>query len=314
MSDLTLNAETRTQFGKGAARKIRRDHKIPAVMYGHGAKPIHITLPGHDAMMALKHANALLTITLGDEEHMALAKDVQRDPIKPVIEHVDLVIVRKGEKVTVDVPVHIEGEAAPETVVTTDSNTLQLEVEATNIPESLTVSVEGLEAGTQILAGAVELPAGATLVTDGRGLKVAGRDGGFFLGPSLFDRVSPAMSIYKDEIFGPVLGTTRVATYDDAIKLINSNPYANGVAIFTNDGGAARKFQHEVEVGMVGINVPIPVPMAYYSFGGWKASLFGDHHIYGRDGVRFYTRTKAITSRWPDPRHRGVNLGFPQNN
>ena len=167
-----LVAEERTQFGKGAARKIRRDHKIPAVMYGHGAKPIHITLPGHDAMMALKHANALLTITLGDEEHMALAKDVQRDPIKPVIEHVDLVIVRKGEKVTVDVPVHIEGEAAPETVVTTDSNTLQLEVEATNIPESLTVSVEGLEAGTQILAGAVELPKGVTLVTDAETLVV----------------------------------------------------------------------------------------------------------------------------------------------
>ena len=118
------------------------------------------------------------------------------------------------------------------------------------------------------------------------------------------------MTIYKDEIFGPVLGVTRVATYDEAIKLVNANPYANGVAIFTNDGGAARKFQHEVEVGMVGINVPIPVPMAYYSFGGWKASLFGDHHIYGRDGVHFYTRTKAVTSRWPDPRHRGVDLGF----
>ncbi len=154
---------------------------------------------------------------------------------------------------------------------------------------------------------------GATLVSDGRTLKVAGRENGFFLGPCLFDNVKPEMSIYKDEIFGPVLGTTRVATYDEAIKLINANPYANGVAIFTNDGGAARKFQHEVEVGMVGINVPIPVPMAYYSFGGWKASLFGDHHIYGRDGVHFYTRTKAITSRWPDPRHRGVDLGFPTN-
>jgi malonate-semialdehyde dehydrogenase (acetylating)/methylmalonate-semialdehyde dehydrogenase len=155
---------------------------------------------------------------------------------------------------------------------------------------------------------------GATLVSDGRTLKVAGRGGnGFFLGPSLFDNVKPSMAIYKDEIFGPVLGVTRVATYDDAIKMVNSNPYANGVALFTNDGGAARKFQHEVEVGMVGINVPIPVPMAYYSFGGWKASLFGDHHIYGRDGVHFYTRTKAVTVRWPDPRHRGVNLGFPQN-
>ena len=167
-----LAAEARTQFGKGAARKIRRDHKIPAVMYGHGSAPVHITLPGHDTMMALKQANALLTITLGDEEHLALAKDVQRDPIKPVIEHVDLVIVKKGEKVTVDVAVHLEGEAGPETVVTTDHNTLQLEVEATNIPESLTVSIEGLEAGTQILAGAVDLPAGATLVTDPEALVV----------------------------------------------------------------------------------------------------------------------------------------------
>jgi malonate-semialdehyde dehydrogenase (acetylating)/methylmalonate-semialdehyde dehydrogenase len=154
---------------------------------------------------------------------------------------------------------------------------------------------------------------GATLVSDGRALAVAGRPGGFFLGPCLFDNVKPSMSVYTDEIFGPVLGMTRVATYDEAIALVNKNPYANGVAIFTNDGGAARKFQHEVEVGMVGINVPIPVPMAYYSFGGWKASLFGDLHIYGRDGVQFYTRAKAITSRWPDPRHRGVDLGFPQN-
>ena len=157
---------------------------------------------------------------------------------------------------------------------------------------------------------------GAKLVADGRGLAVANRPAGFFLGPCLFDHVTPAMTIYKDEIFGPVLSMTRAATYDEAIALVNKNPYANGVAIFTNDGGAARKFQHEVEVGMIGINVPIPVPMAYYSFGGWKASLFGDHHIYGRDGVHFYTRTKAVTSRWPDPgvrSGRGVDLGFPQN-
>jgi malonate-semialdehyde dehydrogenase (acetylating)/methylmalonate-semialdehyde dehydrogenase len=121
------------------------------------------------------------------------------------------------------------------------------------------------------------------------------------------------MSIYRDEIFGPVLSVVRAASYEEAIELVNANPYANGVAIFTNDGGAARRFQNEVQVGMVGINVPIPVPMAYYSFGGWKASLFGDLHIYGRDGVQFYTRTKAVTSRWPDPHHRGVDLGFPQN-
>jgi malonate-semialdehyde dehydrogenase (acetylating)/methylmalonate-semialdehyde dehydrogenase len=154
---------------------------------------------------------------------------------------------------------------------------------------------------------------GAKLLVDGRGLKVAGHEAGFFLGPCLFDRVTPEMSIYQDEIFGPVLGITRVGSYAEAIQLVNTNMYANGVALFTNDGGAARKFQHEVEVGMVGINVPIPVPMSYYSFGGWKASLFGDLHMYGMDGVRFYTRTKVVTSRWPDPRHRGVNLGFPQN-
>jgi malonate-semialdehyde dehydrogenase (acetylating) / methylmalonate-semialdehyde dehydrogenase len=185
---------------------------------------------------------------------------------------------------------------------------------------------DGLEASSEMgplinkahrdkVAGYVDagVKEGATLVADGRSLQVAGREKGFFLGPCLFDNVAPSMSIYKDEIFGPVLSMTRVATYDDAIALVNGNPYANGVAIFTNDGGAARKFQHEVEVGMVGINVPIPVPMAYYSFGGWKASLFGDHHIYGRDGVHFYTRTKAVTSRWPDPRFRGVDLGFPRN-
>jgi len=121
------------------------------------------------------------------------------------------------------------------------------------------------------------------------------------------------MSIYQEEIFGPVLSITRVPTYDAAVQLIHANPYANGVAIFTNDGGAARKFQHEIEVGMVGVNVPIPVPMAYYSFGGWKASLFGDLHVHGREGVSFYTRGKVVTSRWPDPRFRGVDLGFPQN-
>ena len=154
---------------------------------------------------------------------------------------------------------------------------------------------------------------GAQLLADGRGLKVNDHADGFFLGPCLFDHVKPSMSIYQDEIFGPVLGVTRVDTYDQAIEMVNSNPYANGVALFTNDGGAARKFQHEVEVGMVGINVPIPVPMSYYSFGGWKASLFGDLHMYGTDGVRFYTRNKVVTARWPDPRHRGVDLGFPTN-
>ncbi len=153
---------------------------------------------------------------------------------------------------------------------------------------------------------------GAELVADGRTVRVEGHEDGFFIGPCLFDRVQPGMTIYRDEIFGPVLGVLRVETYDEALKLVNDNPYANGVAIFTNDGGAARRFQHEVQVGMVGINVPIPVPMAYYSFGGWKQSLFGDTHVHGREGIHFYTRGKVITSRWPDPQHRGVNLGFPQ--
>jgi malonate-semialdehyde dehydrogenase (acetylating)/methylmalonate-semialdehyde dehydrogenase len=154
--------------------------------------------------------------------------------------------------------------------------------------------------------------AGAELLEDGRELRVPGHERGFFLGPCLFDRVTPAMSIYTDEIFGPVLSVVRAQTYDEALRLVNESAFANGVAIFTNDGGAARRFQTEVQAGMVGVNVPIPVPMAYYSFGGWKSSLFGDAHVYGREGIHFYTRGKVITSRWPDPRHRGVNLGFPQ--
>jgi malonate-semialdehyde dehydrogenase (acetylating)/methylmalonate-semialdehyde dehydrogenase len=154
--------------------------------------------------------------------------------------------------------------------------------------------------------------AGAALLEDGRALRVPGFERGFFLGPCLFDRVTPAMSIYTDEIFGPVLSVVRARTYDEALQLVNASPYANGVAIFTNDGGAARRFQNEVQAGMVGVNVPIPVPMAYYSFGGWKSSLFGDAHMYGREGVHFYTRGKVVTARWPDPRHRGVNLGFPE--
>ncbi len=166
MSEIKLVAERRTAFGKGAARRIRRDHKIPAVLYGHGTAPVHITLPGHDTMMALKHANALLSIELDGASQLALAKDVQRDPIRPVIEHVDLVIVRRGEKVTVDVPVHVEGEAGPETVVTVESQAVALLVEATDIPGSIVVSVAGLPAGTQIKAAELELPEGAALAVD----------------------------------------------------------------------------------------------------------------------------------------------------
>jgi len=155
--------------------------------------------------------------------------------------------------------------------------------------------------------------AGATLVVDGREGDVDADGEGYFLRPTLFDHVTSDMSIYRDEIFGPVLSVVRVQSYDEGLALINSNPYGNGTAIFTNDGGAARRFQNEVEVGMVGINVPIPVPMAYYSFGGWKNSLFGDSHAHGMEGVNFFTRGKVVTSRWLDPSHGGIELGFPQN-
>ncbi|MEX5721547.1 CoA-acylating methylmalonate-semialdehyde dehydrogenase [Geodermatophilus maliterrae] len=154
---------------------------------------------------------------------------------------------------------------------------------------------------------------GAKLVVDGREVTPDGGENGFWLGPTLVDHVEPPMSVYTDEIFGPVLSVLRVDTYEHAVELINRNEYGNGTAIFTNDGGAARRFQHEVEVGMIGINVPIPVPMAYYSFGGWKNSLFGDSHAHGAEGVHFFTRGKVVTSRWLDPSHGGLNLGFPQN-
>ncbi|GAA0340214.1 CoA-acylating methylmalonate-semialdehyde dehydrogenase [Actinoallomurus spadix] len=153
---------------------------------------------------------------------------------------------------------------------------------------------------------------GATLAVDGREHELP--DGsGFWLGPTVLDHVTPEMDCYRDEIFGPVLSVVRTASYESGMKLIAANPYGNGTAVFTNDGGAARRFCNEVEVGMVGVNVPIPVPMAYYSFGGWKASLFGDTHMHGTEGVHFYTRGKVVTSRWLDPSHGGVNLGFPTN-
>jgi malonate-semialdehyde dehydrogenase (acetylating)/methylmalonate-semialdehyde dehydrogenase len=151
---------------------------------------------------------------------------------------------------------------------------------------------------------------GATVVVDGRDDVPAE---GFFLKPTLLDHVAPGTPAYDDEIFGPVLGVVRVHDYDQALHLINDNPYGNGVAIFTRDGGAARQFEFDVNVGMVGVNVPIPVPVSYYSFGGWKSSLFGDTHMYGPEGINFYTRGKVVTSRWPDPSTSSIDLGFPQN-
>ena len=158
--------------------------------------------------------------------------------------------------------------------------------------------------------------AGAKLVVDGRDVQARGAEEGFWLGPTLFDNVTAEMDIYREEIFGPVLSVVRVASYDEAVALVNANPYGNGTAIFTNDGGAARRFENDVEVGMIGVNVPIPVPVAYYSFGGWKRSLFGDSHAYGTDGVHFFTRAKVVTTRWINPAARpedGLELGFPQN-
>jgi malonate-semialdehyde dehydrogenase (acetylating)/methylmalonate-semialdehyde dehydrogenase len=158
--------------------------------------------------------------------------------------------------------------------------------------------------------------AGAKVVVDGRDVKAQGEEGGFWLGPTLFDDVTPDMEIYTEEIFGPVLSVIRVRSYEEAVALVNSNPYGNGTAIFTNDGGAARRFEEEIEVGMIGVNVPVPVPVAYYSFGGWKRSLFGDTHAHGTEGVHFFTRAKVVTTRWINPAARpvgGLELGFPQN-
>ena len=158
--------------------------------------------------------------------------------------------------------------------------------------------------------------AGAKLVVDGRDVQARGEQDGFWLGPTLFDNVTPDMDIYREEIFGPVLSVVRVGSYDEAVALINVNQYGNGTAIFTNDGGAARRFEDDVEVGMIGVNVPVPVPVAYYSFGGWKRSLFGDTHAHGAEGVHFFTRGKVVTTRWINPAARpegGLELGFPQN-
>ncbi|MEE2672237.1 MAG: CoA-acylating methylmalonate-semialdehyde dehydrogenase, partial [Myxococcota bacterium] len=165
------------------------------------------------------------------------------------------------------------------------------------------------------VAGYVErgVAEGASLVLDGRDLELAQESEGFFLGACLFDHVSTEMEIYRDEIFGPVLAVVRAPSYDEALAIVNGNPRGNGVALFTRDGGAARRFEVEVEAGMVGINVPIPVPVAYYSFGGWGESLFGDTHVHGTEGIHFYTRGKVVTTRWADPTTRGPDLGFPRN-
>lgn len=170
--EATLNVEIRTSFGKGAARKIRAADKIPAVLYGHGTEPVHLTLPGHQTMLLVRKANAVIDLSIEGTSQLALVKDVQTDPVRRIIEHIDLVIVKKGEKVTVDVPVHVEGESGPGTIHVQETTSISVEVEATNIPESLTVSIEGLEEGSQVTAADVELPKGATLLSDGETLIV----------------------------------------------------------------------------------------------------------------------------------------------
>jgi len=179
---------------------------------------------------------------------------------------------------------------------------------------------EGVEMGPLVtsahrdkVAGYVDtgVAEGAKLVLDGRNIKIGGYENGFFLGTTLFDQVKPEMKIYRDEIFGPVLVVLRADTLEEAIALVNANPYGNGTAIFTNSGGAARRFEEEIQVGMVGVNVPIPVPMSFYSFGGWKGSLFGDLHMHGMEGVKFYTRTKVVTTRWPHEDTPAPGLNMP---
>ena len=173
MSEFKLAAEARTEFGKGAARRIRRANKIPAVLYGHGSDPVHITLPGHETMLAVRQTNALFAIDVEGKSQLAVAKDIQRDPVRNVIEHVDLLIVRRGEKIAVDVTVNVTGESAPGTIHIVESQTLSVEAEATSIPESIDVSIDGMEAGTHITAGDVRLPSGATLLTDPEHIVVA---------------------------------------------------------------------------------------------------------------------------------------------
>jgi malonate-semialdehyde dehydrogenase (acetylating)/methylmalonate-semialdehyde dehydrogenase len=202
------------------------------------------------------------------------------------------------------------GEAADALVERLEVKAREIRVGPGLDPESEMGPVVTPEARERIAGFIGEgVEAGAVAVVDGRELEVDGD--GFFVGPTLFDHVQTDMSIYRDEIFGPVLAIIRVDSLDDAIALINENSFANGTAIFTSSGGAARTFQREVQVGMIGVNVPIPVPMAYYSFGGWKDSLFGDHHIHGAEGIRFYTRAKAVTTRWPEPAPLDRSLHFP---
>ena len=246
----------------------------------------------------------------GAKNHMIVLPDADIDMAADAA--ISAAFGSAGERcmaVSVLVPV---GDAADPLVAAIAERTEHLHIGPGTDPESemgpLITREHRDKVASFVAAGASD---GARVVVDGRDRTFEGD--GFFLGVSILDDVSTDMSVYRDEIFGPVLAVVRAETYDEAVALVNANPYGNGVALFTRDGGAARRFQADVEVGMVGINVPIPVPVGYHSFGGWKASLFGDRHMYGPEGVEFYTRTKALTVRWPDPSTSTIDLGFPRN-
>ena len=248
----------------------------------------------------------------GAKNHMIIMPDADMDQVVDAL--MGAGYGSAGERcMAVSVPVPVGDKVADELMERMVPLVEKLPVgppEDTNAAMGPVITKQSLERISSLLQSGVDQ--GAKLLVDGRSLKVPGHENGFFIGGSLFDHVTPEMDIYKEEIFGPVLSTVRVADYDEAIKLVQGNPYGNGVAIFTRDGDAARDFVNCIEVGMVGVNVPIPVPVGYHSFGGWKQSLFGSHHIYGPDSIHFYTRLKAVTSRWPTGIKSGAVFNFPK--
>ena len=248
----------------------------------------------------------------GAKNHMIIMPDADMDQVVDAL--MGAGYGSAGERcMAVSVPVPVGDKVADELMERMVPLVEKLPVgppEDTNAAMGPVITKQSLERISSLLQSGVDQ--GAKLLVDGRSLKVPGHENGFFIGGSLFDHVTPEMDIYKEEIFGPVLSTVRVANYDEAIKLVHGNPYGNGVAIFTRDGDAARDFVNCIEVGMVGVNVPIPVPVGYHSFGGWKQSLYGSHHIYGPDTIHFYTRLKAVTSRWPTGIKSGAVFNFPK--
>ena len=247
----------------------------------------------------------------GAKNHMIIMPDADMDQVVDAL--MGAGYGSAGERcMAVSVPVPVGDKVADELMERMVPLVEKLPVgppEDTNAAMGPVITKQSLERISSLLQSGVDQ--GAKLLVDGRSLKVPGHENGFFIGGSLFDHVTPEMDIYKEEIFGPVLSTVRTENYEEAIKLVNENPYGNGVAIFTRDGDAARDCVNRIQVGMVGINVPIPVPVGYHSFGGWKQSLYGSHHIYGPDTIHFYTRLKAITSRWPTGIKSGAQFNFP---